>query len=114
MDNDHKKKARGQCLTISRKRTGAKKESVKITDYEWEAIQAGAISDSKLRQILDNTDADALKQRATPRATAQVTTSMIALANSMAASGYTQADIAERLGVSTSTVSTIVSPSNKN
>ena len=114
MDNDHKKKARGQCLTIARKRTGAKKESVNITDYEWEAIQAGAISDSKLRQILDNTDADALKQRATPRTTAQVTSSMIALANSMAASGYTQADIAERLGVSTSTVSTIVSPSNKN
>ena len=105
MDNEHKKKAKGQCLIIARGRVGAKKPYINITDKEWEAIQAGAISDNKLRRILDNTDSDALKQRATPHATGVMTASMVTLANSMAAAGYTQADIAERLGVSSATVS---------
>lgn len=108
MDSEHKKKAKGQSLTIARSRVGAKKQNISITDKEWEAIQAGAISDNKLRRILDNTDTDALRERATPRQTATITASMKSLANSMAASGYTQADIAERLGISTTSVSNIL------
>ena len=104
MDAEHKKKVKGQALTTARLRMGAKKEQIKITDKEWEAIQKGAISDSKLRQILNNSDMDVLKQKAMPRATRGLTDANAALARSMANSGYTTAEIADRLGVSTATI----------
>ena len=63
------KKASQQALTQARAAVGAKRETIKITDREWEAIQAGAISENKLTQIIDNVDIDSLRQRATPRAT---------------------------------------------
>lgn len=107
-DGDRMKKIRGQALVSARSKVGAHKTRVDITDREWEAIQHRAVSDSMLKQILANTDADALKQRATPRNNAVLSTSKAALAKSMAASGYTQAEIAERIGVSTSTVSRII------
>ena len=99
------KKASQQALTQARASVGAKRETIKITDREWEAIQAGAISENKLTQILNNTNIDTVRQRATPRAT---TTLSPAKANRIAAlnaSGYSTAEIAAALGVSSSTVS---------
>ena len=81
------------------------KSSIVISDKEWEAIQAGAISDSKLTDILRYTDKDALRERAMPRTTTQLSTAKASKASAMKASGYTTAEIAEALGVSTSTVS---------
>ena len=107
-DDDAYRRLRGQALTGARLRVGAKKERIDIGDREWEAIQRGAISDSKLQRILRNTDADALKQRATPRNNESLSTSKTALAKAMAANGYTQAEIAERIGVSASTVSKLI------
>jgi hypothetical protein len=46
--------------------------SIKITDREWDAIQAGAISETILKDILNNTDVDNLRERATPRSTNSV------------------------------------------
>lgn len=83
---------------------GSKKNQIKITDREWEAIQAGAISDSMLTQILKYTDTDRLRELATPKAT-QMSTAKISKAKAYAASGFTIAEIAEALGVSSSTVS---------
>ena len=84
---------------------GAKKETIKITDREWEAIQAGAISENRLRQIIDNADIDVLRQRATPRASTTLSTAKMQKIASMNASGYSTSEIAEALGISTSTVS---------
>ena len=86
---------------------GAKKQKIEISDREWEAIQANAISTNKLIRILDNTDQEAFKKRATPKdSTTTLTSAKLALIKSMYDSGmYTQADIAERLGISASTVS---------
>lgn len=78
---------------------------INVTDKEWEAIQAGAISDSKLTQILRYTDPDAIKQRALPKTTTQLPTAKINKIRQMNASGYTLAQIADSLGVSTSTIS---------
>lgn len=78
---------------------------ITISDRAWEAIQAGAISDTKLSEILRYTDPDAVKQRALPRTTTTLTTAKANKAKSMKASGYTIAEIAEALGVSSSTVS---------
>lgn len=99
------KKASQQALTQARVAVGAKRETIKITDREWEAIQAGAISENKLTQIIDNVDIDNLRQRATPRATTSLSQAKQAKIASMNASGYSTSEIAEALGVSTSTVS---------
>lgn len=99
------KKAKGQALVSSRNKVGAKKETIKITDKEWEAIQAGAVTPNRLKQIVDNADMDTLKQLATPRSYNSMSDSKKSVAKALAASGWSQADIAERLGVSTSSVS---------
>lgn len=105
MTNAEIKKANQQALTAARKQVGAERKPVVITDREWEAIQAGAISESKLTQILNNADIDSLRQRATPRATTTLSTAKQNKIASMSASGYTTSEIAEALGISTSTVS---------
>lgn len=99
------KKANQQALSAARASVGAKRSVIEITDREWEAIQAGAISENKLTQILNNTDIDTLRQRATPRATTALSTAKVNRISAMRASGYSTSEIAEALGVSTSTVS---------
>ncbi len=99
------KKLSQQELTRARAAVGAKRETIKITDREWEAIQAGAISENKLMQILNNADIDDLRQRATPKNTTSLSTAKINKISSMNASGYSTAEIADALGISTTTVS---------
>ena len=99
------KKASQQALTQARAAVGAKRATIKITDREWEAIQAGAISENKLIQIIDNVDLDILRQRATPRATTSISQAKKNKIATMNASGYTISEIAEALGISASTVS---------
>lgn len=110
-DKDKLKKVKNQALAAARARYGANKKDVQvqITDKEWEAIQNGAISYTKLKEVIDNTDLDKFKERAMPRETRHtVPSSKKSLAVSMHNSGYTLAEIAERLGVSSTTVSTIL------
>lgn len=105
--NDKKmlKKVSQQAIVAARQQVGAKRHPITISDKEWEAIQAGAISDNVLSQILDSADIDNLRQRATPRANNELSSGKIALIKARAASGYTNAQIAESLGISASTVS---------
>ena len=98
------KKANQQALTSARTSVGAKREPIKVTDREWEAIQAGAISENKLTQIINNVDIDSLRQRATPRATTSLSTAKVNRITSMNVSGYSTAEIAKALGVSSTTV----------
>ena len=98
------KKASQQALTAARTTVGASRETISISDREWEAIQAGAISKNRLTQIINNVDIDTLRQRATPRSTTVLSTAKVNKIASMSASGYSTAEIAEALGVSTSTV----------
>lgn len=99
------KKAKQKALVAARTQVGAKREPVKITDREWEAIQAGAISENKLAQIIDHTDIDDVRQRATPRTTTKLSNAQISKIKAMSASGYSTAEIAQAIGKSTSTVS---------
>lgn len=103
-DSDTRRKWKGQALAGARAKVGAGKERIKIEDREWDAIQAGALSSSKVKRILDNTDSDALKKRATPRFEKGISPTKKALIRSMEARNYTLAEIAEAVGVSTSTV----------
>lgn len=98
------KKLKGQELLKARNRTGAKKHLVEITEREWEAIQAGAISNNKLTDVLNNADLDEIKKLATPKSSIKMTSTKTARAKQMFASGYTQAEIASALGVSLTTL----------
>lgn len=112
-DRDDIKKIRQQELKRARDSIGTRprnpnKEnslSIKITDREWEAIQAGAISDTTLTEILKYTDTQALRQRATPRRESKaLPASSVARARQLLNNNYTQAEVAEALGVSVSTL----------
>ena len=92
-------KARNELNSVSRR-----DRSIKITDKEWEAIQAGAVSENVLKKILDNTDVDTLRERATPRTTKELSSAKISRIKAMSAS-YTLQQIADKMGVSVSTVS---------
>lgn len=111
-DNDKYKKIRNAALANARARFEADKQAVqiKLTEREWQAIQAGAISSTKQREIFDNCDSDLLKKYATPKSdtTSGLTSSQKMRIKAMKASGsYTIAEIAKEMGVSTSTVSKI-------
>lgn len=93
-------KYREQMQSVARK-----KRSIDITDREWEAIQAGAVSENILKQILNNTDTDRLRQLATPRATKGISQGQVSRIKNLRANGYSLNEIAKKLGVSTSTVS---------
>ncbi len=107
-DKGDVRKASQKAMTKYRQEVGAvsrRERNIKITDREWEAIQAGAISENKLKRILANADTDELRQRATPRDTKTVSAANGTRIRNMVASGnYTMAEIAKQLGVSTSTI----------
>ena len=105
MTKEEVKKASQQALTKYRNQLGAKRYEIEISDREWEAIQAGAISENVLNQILDRTNMDDLRQRATPRSNKELSQAKINRISSMKALGYTTAEIARALGVSSTTVS---------
>ena len=107
-DGDDKRKYKYQALEAARYRVGAKKELVKIEPKEWEAIQAGAITKNRLRDIMDNTDLDILKQYAMPRETKTISDAQRNRARAMADRGLTISEISDRLGISTSTISDII------
>lgn len=98
------KKVSQQALTNARIQVGAKRELIKITDEEWEAIQAGAISANRLNQIINNSDIDVLRQKATPRTTIELSPVKISKIEDMSKKGYSTSEIAKRLDLSSSTI----------
>lgn len=102
------KKLNQSALDKARAELGAKKEKIEVSDKEWEAIQNGAITKSKLNSILDNANMDTIKSHAMPKQTSTVSTAQQNRVKAMVNSGYTNTEIAEALGISTSTVSNII------
>lgn len=104
--NDVKKLSQ-QAITKYRTEVGSvsrRDRNIEISDKEWEAIQAGAISESKLVQILNNTDIDKLRERAMPKTTKSLTNGQINRIKAMS-NTYTIGQLASLFGVSTSTIS---------
>ncbi len=108
LDDAELKRERSKALTEARARTGAKKQRIEITDAQWNAIQAGAITNNKLSQILSNADIDRVKKLATPKTTIKMTSTNTQRAQLMLNAGYTQAEVADALGVSVSTLKTAI------
>lgn len=106
-DKQYKKKLNQQAIERARAEVGAdsKGSKVVVTDKEWEAIQANAISATKLNQIIYKMDADELRKLATPKGNANaLSPSKISGIKAMLANGYTNEEIANRFGISVSTV----------
>ena len=108
MTKEELKKISQQELTKARAQVGAKRTKIVPTAKQWEAIQAGAISNNILENLLKYSDPDVIRKLATPRATSKLSPSKIARAKSLAQSGKTTSQIAESLGVSSSTISEIL------
>lgn len=104
MTSEELKKLNQMELTKARAKVGAHRVGINITDKEWAAIQAGAISTSKLKEIIRFADSTRVRELATPRNTTVMSSARISRIKSMVNSGYTTAEIAEALGCSASTV----------
>ena len=83
-----------------------RKSKVTFTDKEWEAVQAGAISDSILMKFLNSSDSDEIVKRAMPKTAVVMTSVKLSKAKAMLRSGYSYAEIAKACGVPESTVYT--------
>jgi DNA-binding Lrp family transcriptional regulator len=103
MEPDQIKKLKARSLAQARITVGAKKSQIQITEKEWEAIQARAISNTKLLDILKNADMDIVRKLAAPREL-KLSTAKSTRAKLLLDKGYTYAQVAETLGVSTTTL----------
>lgn len=108
MDRETEKKVKYQALTQARARMGAEKQRIEITHEEWNAIQAGAISNSKLEKILNNANMDVVRSHATPKSALLMTSDKTSRAKGLLDLGYTRLEVARILGVSKSTLDAAV------
>ena len=110
MDDDALKKIKRQAITQARINLGKDKTQsrIDISPKEWEAIQNGALSSTKVSQILSFADEDQVKEYALPRTKQGLSNAKISRIKSFAALGYTQAEIADFLGISTTKVNEVL------
>ena len=108
MTKEEERKIKQRLITKYRSELGSvsrRERNINITDKEWEAIQAGAISNHKLTQILNNSNPDELRQRAMPKNMPVISQTMINRMKAMRNSNFTLDDISTKLGISKSTIS---------
>ena len=113
LKNDHGalKKLKGRTLNEKRQVTGAVKQRVKFTDREWAAVQAGAVHDSFLKDLLRNADSKQVKQLSMPHQKQTISPARRNRIEQMLDLGYTQADIANMMDISMSTVQDVAKES---
>ena len=103
-DNGALKKLKGRTLNQKRLVTGAVKQRVKFTDREWEAVQAGAVHHTFLKELLRNADSKEVKQLAKPRDKHTLSPARASLSKQRLDNGYTQREIASMLDIPLSQV----------
>lgn len=104
MTNKERAKIAQQQLSKARIKVGAHRTPITFTPEEWEAIQAGAISENELTRMLKYADVDEVRKYATPSSKRALSKAKIERIRALSAAGYTNSDIAQDLGISTSTV----------
>ena len=100
-------KVRNAAIEDARASVGAsgRNREIHLTDKQWEAIQAGAITSTKLNRILKYVNEDDLNERALPKTSIALSNAKQNKIKQLHNSGYTIAEIADNLGVSTGTIS---------
>lgn len=104
LDRDRLKKVERQAKKAARARLGLERPVIPISDRQWDAIQSGAVSPSRLRAILEYADPKRVAELSMPRTNTVMTSAVAARAKAMLATGATTADVAAALGVSASTL----------
>lgn len=99
-----KRKINQQEIQKAREKYGAKRAVIDISDAQWNAINQGAINKTTLNKLFRYCDMEDVKRRAIPRENKQINAAKVAKMRAMMASGYTNKEIAEALGVSVSTI----------
>ena len=111
MSKEDLKKYKQRSLSKNRELVGTisrKNRAITITDDEWTAIQSGAISENKLKNILRYTDTDELRQRAMPKEGNKLGTAQSNRIKMLAKNGFSIQEIADKLHVPKSTVAKYV------
>lgn len=103
-DSDRKKKVERQAKAATRARLGLDKPVIEVSDRQWDAIQSGAVSASRLREILGYADKRKITELAMPRTNPVMTTAITARAKAMLSAGNSAADVAAALGIPVSTL----------
>lgn len=107
-DKEHYKREKGRQLDSARKAVGAKKLQIggsdknPLTDREWEAIEAHAVSKSKLQDILAQSDKGRIRELAMPKTKTGLAPAKVAMAKAMIRNGYSRAEVCDRLDISES------------
>lgn len=106
MSKEEKKRLRVQALQGARQRVipDGKKQTINVTPKEWEAIQAGAVSNEKLNTILRNANKDQLVKYATPKTYTKLSSAKMTRAKVLLSKGYTFAEVANQLGTTTTII----------
>ena len=109
MSQDILKKVKSIILNEARTKYGARKQPITISPKQWEAINAGAISTSALRDIITDISSDVLKTMAMPKSPkVSLSSKDVLMIKSLSNRGYTNMQIAKKLGISPSTVSNAI------
>lgn len=105
MTTEEQTKLATRILNRARAELGASRKQISISDKQWEAIQAGAISSTKLEKIYKYADKSRLKQLATPyKNSNSLSKNQISRIKSLSSKGYTNNEIATLLGITDATV----------
>jgi len=107
-DKDKWKKLNAKALENARDAvnggTHVKRYRIELTDREWEAIQAGAISDTQFQRVIRYSDSNELKKRALPRENSGMNASAKSRARMLLNNGLAPSTVANELGVSLDTL----------
>ena len=91
-------------LQSARESLGISKYKIHLDAKEWEAIQAGAVNKTTQKELFKRMDSAELKKLATPVEKKDISKATKDKIKSLSSNGYTNAEIAEYLGLSTDTV----------
>ena len=103
-NKDKRKKLAAKALDEARDAVNGgihtKRYQITLTDREWDAIQAGAISDTQFQKVLRYSDTSEIKERALPRQNTGMKTTTKSRARLLLNAGYAPSTVAKDLGVS--------------
>lgn len=104
LDKDDLKKLKNQCLAEARFNAGASPIRPNLTPKQWQAIENHAISGTKAEYIIKKMQSKDVLSYALPKEGSKLSDAKIALIKAYGRQGSSISEIAEEMGVSTSTV----------
>lgn len=101
---DRLSKLRAREIEKARAATHAKRNPLDLTEKEWNAIEAGALTDNKVKGIMRYAKPGIIKKYASGKTSVALNDAKAARARALLNSGWSQKQVADELGVSISTL----------